>query len=136
LNVGTGLTAETVRINDAEKYTRFTAGTGSISFTTTPPLTVDYLVVAGGGGNGGLNSNGTDGSANTGGGGGGGGSTTVGPQRNGGAGGSGVVLIKIPSAYTAAFSAGLTTTANTTAISGSRIYSVTAGTGTVTFSLT
>jgi hypothetical protein len=37
--------------------------------------------------------------------------------------------------YTATFSAGLTMTANTTAVVGSRIYSVTAGTGTVTFSL-
>jgi hypothetical protein len=45
------------------------------------------------------------------------------------------VILRIPSVYTATFSAGLTVTANTTAVVGSRIYSVTAGTGTVSFSL-
>jgi hypothetical protein len=43
--------------------------------------------------------------------------------------------LRIPSTYTATFSAGLTATANTTVVPGFRVYSVTAGTGTVTFSL-
>jgi hypothetical protein len=42
----------------------------------------------------------------------------------------------VPSVYTATVSAGLTFTNNTTAAIGSRILSFTAGTGTVTFSLT
>jgi hypothetical protein len=50
-------------------------------------------------------------------------------------GGSGIIIFKVPSTHSATFSAGLTTTANTTAVVGYRIYSVTAGTGTVTFSV-
>jgi hypothetical protein len=73
---------------------------------------------------------GVAGTVNTGGGGGGAVTTNV-----AGAGGSGIVILRIPSVYTATFSAGLTATANTTAVIGSRIYSITAGTGTVTFSL-
>jgi hypothetical protein len=40
----------------------------------------------------------------------------------------------MPANYTATFSAGLTVAANTTVVPGFRICSVTAGTGTVTFS--
>jgi hypothetical protein len=83
----------------------------------------------GGGGAGGLGV-GAAGTANTGGGGGGGGNS---PNTVGAAGGSGIVIIRISSIYSATFSAGLTTTANTTIQPGFRIYSVTAGTGTVTF---
>jgi len=49
-----------------------------------------------------------------------------------GAGGSGIVILKIPNTYTATFSGGLTTSTNT-AVCGFNIYSITAGTGTVTF---
>jgi hypothetical protein len=87
---------------------------------------------AGGGGAGGPNAGGpgnaTAGTANTGGGGGGGG------QGNAGAnGGSGVVIIRVPSSVTATFSVGLTSSLST-AVSGFNIYTVTAGTGTATFS--
>jgi hypothetical protein len=67
---------------------------------------------------------------NTGGGGGGGGGSTGG---TGGAGGSGIVVLRIPNLYSATFSAGLTVTTSNTAVTGYRVYSVTAGTGTVTF---
>jgi hypothetical protein len=70
----------------------------------------------------------TAGTANTGGGGGGAGGTI---GQAGAAGGSGIVILRIPNTHTATFSAGLTTSSST---SGSdRIYQVTAGTGTVTF---
>lgn len=36
INLGAGLAADTVVINTEEKYTRFTAGTGSITFTAIP----------------------------------------------------------------------------------------------------
>jgi len=49
-----------------------------------------------------------------------------------GAGGSGIVILKIPNMYIATFSAGLTTSLSTS-VTGYNIYSVTAGTGTVTF---
>jgi len=49
-----------------------------------------------------------------------------------GAGGSGIVILKLPNIYTALFSSGLTTSLNTS-VAGFHIYSVTAGTGTVTF---
>jgi len=49
-----------------------------------------------------------------------------------GAGGSGIVILKIPNMYFATFSAGLTTSLSTS-VTGYNIYSVTAGTGTVTF---
>lgn len=84
----------------------------------------------GGGQGGGGQGNAVAGTANRGGGAGGG--------RNGGpaaTGGSGIVIISIPTVYTATFSGGLTSTANTTAVSGRKVYSVTAGTGTVTFSV-
>jgi hypothetical protein len=41
----------------------------------------------------------------------------------------------VPTTYTATFSVGLTTTANTTVSPGFSVYAVTAGTGTVSFSL-
>jgi hypothetical protein len=68
------------------------------------------------------------GTVNTGGGGGGGGINS-----NGGAGGSGFVVVKIPSTNTGTLSSGLTYTLST-AVSGYKIYSITAGTGTITFS--
>ena len=87
---------------------------------------------SGGGGNGEIYSSRSPaaGTSNTGGG--GGGSWEAASAGNGG---SGTVVIKIPTIYTATFSVGLTTAANTTVVPGFRIYSVTAGTGTVTFSL-
>jgi hypothetical protein len=77
---------------------------------------------SGGGGNGGKGSGsvGAAGSANTGSGGGGGGS-----DARGGAGGSGVVIIKIPDTRTATFSSGVTSSLST-AVSGFKIYTVTA----------
>ena len=78
----------------------------------------------GGGGDG----NATAGTANTGGGGGGSGANA------GGAGGSGIVILRIPSLYTATFSAGITANVSTSTTQiGYRTYTVTAGTGTVTF---
>ena len=84
---------------------------------------------AGGGGAGG--SSGTAGTTNTGGGGGAG----TGGSGSGvtGAGGSGVVIIKYLSVYNATFSAGLTTTTATSG--GYKITTITAGTGTVTFTV-
>jgi len=89
---------------------------------------------AGGAGGGGAGytyqgANGVSGGVNTGGGGGGGGYGTA------GAGGSGVVIIRIPSANTATFSAGVTQTSTTSG--GYKIYTVTATSTTsetVTFS--
>jgi hypothetical protein len=66
------------------------------------------------------------GNVNTGGGSGGG-------QVASGTGGSGVVILRIPSIYTATFSAGVTATAANTSQFGYRTYTVTAGTGSVTF---
>ena len=87
----------------------------------------------GGGGNGGIaGTAATSGSANTGGGGGGLSPNTAG----GGVGGSGVVIIKIPSYLTATFSGGVTSSLST-AVSGFKIYTVTATSTTsetVTFS--
>lgn len=126
-------------------------GTGGVGLENSITGTPIFYAGGGGGGtrsgsyyngNGGLGGNGgggqggggqgsaVAGTANRGGGAGGG--------RNGGpaaTGGSGIVVISIPSTYTATFSGGLTTTANTTAVSGRKVYSVTAGTGTVTFSV-
>lgn len=84
---------------------------------------------SGGGGNGGVGSSaGSAGGVNTGGGGGGGWAYSGGVAS---AGGSGVVILKIPDTKNATFSAGLTTS-NTT-ITGHKVYTVTGGTGTVTF---
>ena len=69
-----------------------------------PNVSVDYLVVAGAGGAG------------------------------HGAGGSGVVILKISNGYTATFSVGITSTVDSSSVPGYKIYRVTAGTGTVTFS--
>jgi hypothetical protein len=74
---------------------------------------------------------GGSGATNSGGGGGGGSGGSVG---TGGSGGSGIVVVKAPSAYTGTFSAGLTVSTDTTSAPGYKIYRVTAGTGTVTFS--
>lgn len=93
---------------------------------------------AGGGGTGGSYSpsiiNGAAGIANSGGGGGGGPQTSPG-QVYAGNGGSGVVILRIPSTYTATFSAGITANVGiSTSQVGYRTYTVTGGTGTVTFS--
>jgi hypothetical protein len=74
---------------------------------------------------------GTAGTANTGGGGGGGGVNASASGTSYG-GGSGIVILRIPSRYTATFSVGLTTTSSTS-ITGYTIYNITNGTGTVTF---
>jgi collagen type VII alpha len=83
---------------------------------------------AGGGGAGGRNTGSVApvaGTVNTGGGGGGAGHTA------GAAGGSGVVILRVPDSVTATFSGGITSSSIT---DGSfTVYSVTAGTGTVTF---
>lgn len=83
---------------------------------------------AGGGGNGVTGSAGGNGIVNTGGGGGG-----IGGSGTSGAGGSGIVILKVPNTYTAVFSGGLTSSVST-AVTGYKIYSVTAGTGTVSIS--
>ena len=86
-----------------------------------------------GGGNGGTSTgSGTAGTANTGSGGGGGGAPQSGTSGNGGAGGSGVVILKFLDTFTLTVGSGLTSS-NTTS-GGYKIYTFTAGTGTVTFS--
>jgi hypothetical protein len=52
---------------------------------------------------------------------------------SGGAGGSGTIILKL-TGYTATFSIGITYSLDTTSAPGYKIYTVTAGTGTVTFS--
>jgi hypothetical protein len=84
---------------------------------------------AGGSGAGGAGGNGTD---NLGGGGGAAGYIPGPSSSAGGNGGSGVVIVKIPLANNATFSPGITQTPTSTPTS--KIYQVTAGTGTVTFS--
>jgi hypothetical protein len=96
-------------------YTNGTAGTGGL----------------GGGGAGAAGQGAfaaTSGTTNTGGGGGGGPYNGI-----GGAGGSGIVILRVPSAYSATFSGGLTTSLSTS-VTGYKTYTVTNGTGTVTFS--
>ena len=91
---------------------------------------------SGGGGRGGdarNNANITAGTANTGGGGGGGSARENAGTRVGANGGSGVVILRIPNTRTATFSAGLTASQTSTPDSD-RVYTVTAGSGTVTFS--
>jgi hypothetical protein len=68
------------------------------------------------------NANGVAGTANTGNGGGG---AEAGGGGVGGAGGSGVVIIKIPDYANATFSAGVTSSLST-AVSGFKVYTVTA----------
>ena len=91
---------------------------------------------AGGGGAGGtsLNGQGNDGTANTGGGGGGCGARSGAGNLLGGDGGSGVVIIRIPNTCSATFGSGVTASA-ASAVGSDRVYTVTAGSGTVTFSL-
>lgn len=91
----------------------------------------------GGGGNSNYNAAGSNATANTGGGG-GGGSNRVGGGAgyNGGNGGSGIIVIKIPNTRTATFSGGVTSSLST-AVSGYKVYTVTATSTTsetVTFS--
>jgi len=84
---------------------------------------------AGGGGAGSRTGAGTAGTTNTGGGGGGG----CRVNGAGAAGGSGVVIIKYLSSYNAVFSGGLAN--STIMVDGYKISTITAGTGTVTFSI-
>ena len=58
---------------------------------------------------------------------------TGGGGRSGGNGGSGIVILRIPEFFTASFSAGLSVTSST--ITGYKIYSVTGGTGSVSFDI-
>ena len=92
-------------------------------------------IAAGGTGGGGVSTNSAIGGAatpNTGGGGGGVGNTT-GVSYAGGAGGSGVSVIAYPSAYAdLVVSSGLTYTMSTVTRSGYKVYTFTAGTGTIT----
>ena len=74
----------------------------------------------------------TSGSANSGGG--GGGQGTLGCPYASGSGGSGIVILKIPSIYTATFSAGVSKSLNTS-VSGFKIYTVT-GTSTASETVT
>lgn len=91
---------------------------------------------SGGGGAGGGSSaqNGGAGTANTGGGGGAGGYSPP-SAANGGNGGSGVIIIAYPSTYAniASIGAGLTSTLDTTTRSGYKVYTFTAGTGTISW---
>ena len=48
-------------------------------------------------------------------------------------GGTGIVILRIPNSFTASFSAGIVSSVDNASVSGYKIYSVTAGTGTVTF---
>jgi len=99
------------------------AGGGGGGATATPGT------ATGGGGAGGQSANGTAGTANTGGG--GGGSSFNNSDRAGGAGGSGVVILRYPDTYTIS-QTGLTLT---TATDGSdKVTTITAGTGTVSWS--
>lgn len=84
--------------------------------------------LGGGGSNTGVNPNrGTAGAVNSGSGGSGG----FGPSQVGADGGSGIVILRFPKAYTLTVSAGLTYT--DTELDDDKIYSFTAGTGTVEF---
>jgi hypothetical protein len=83
----------------------------------------------GGGGAGGnsVNNQGQSGTANTGGGAGGHGS-----GGNNSSGGSGIIVIKLPNSFTAVFSSGITFSLSTSVLNH-KVYTVTAGTGTVSF---
>jgi hypothetical protein len=94
-----------------------------------PRVSSNFPGGTGGGGNGATSGPGTAGTANTGGGGGGSGSNNT----PGAAGGSGIVILRVPGTYSATFSGGLTSSLST-AQTGYKTYTVTAGTGTVTFS--
>jgi hypothetical protein len=83
----------------------------------------------GGGGSSTGNTNGVAGTPNTGGGGGAAGRNSA---NVGAVGGSGIVILKYPNFYTATVSGGLTSSTST-AVSGYKITSFTAGSGTVTF---
>lgn len=83
---------------------------------------------ASGGGNGGRQAAGTSATVNSGSG--GGGSSNSGTT--GGNGGSGIVIIRYPSTYTANLGAGLT--GSTTTVGANKVTTITAGTGTVSWS--
>ena len=106
-------------------------GGGGASSASTGGTGSNTSINTAGNGASGAGSAGGAGATNSGGGGGGGAGGGVG---TGGAGGSGIVVVKTSAAYTGTFSAGLTVTTDTTSAPGYKIYKVTAGTGTVTFS--
>ena len=101
-------------------------GTRSASYNTTGAGGI--CPFGGGGQGGGIQGVAQDGTTNTGGG--AGGSRCNGPAANGG---SGVVIIKYLSTYTASFSVGLTVSTST--VGNYKVSSITAGTGTVTFTI-
>jgi hypothetical protein len=92
----------------------------------------------GGGGRGGRSFNvaadALPGSANTGGGGGGGANINS-SQGNGQAGGSGVVILRYPSSYTITIGSGLVGSTDTTSVFGSKITTITQGSGNVSWAL-
>ena len=136
---------------------------GNGGTATSSSITGTAVYYAGGGGGGGYNSGATvglgggtatvankggasdgtkgggsaaaDGTANTGGGAGGGGYATAGGNLAGGAGGSGVVIIAYPSTYAAITNipGTLTYSVSTSSRTGYRVYTFTAGTGTITW---
>jgi hypothetical protein len=127
-------------------------GSGVTNSITVASGTGPYYAAGGGGGvyqntNVGIGGNGiggssnygnnaTPGSANTGSGGGGGTYSAI--VGLGGAGGTGIVILRYPDAYETAISAGggLVNQVDSTTVSGYKIEKITAGSGTITFSLT
>ena len=105
-----------------------TAGIGATSSIT--GVSVGYAGGGGGTGYGQGSGNGGSGLANRGAGGNGG---SAQPQTTGGTGGSGVIIIAYPSAYSnlSSIGVGLTYTLDTTTRSGYKVYTFTAGTGTI-----
>jgi hypothetical protein len=154
---GGGGGAGAVGGNGSTSPAQYTGGAGGAGWASS--ITGISVTYAGGGGAGGLgtsgydgrgglggtggggtgsgqtgnyNTNATAGTANSGGGGGGGSRVIDGSTPGTGAsGGSGVVILKIPNTRTATFSAGITS--SLTSSGGFNIYTVTAGSGTVTF---
>ena len=123
------ITGSTIGQNSGGNYY---IGGGGGGGSHNPPGTASTGGLGGGGAGGtpNLNNPGVAGTANTGGGG-GGASTTSGGTSAGGAGGSGVVIISVPNSYIGTFSNGLTVTTITSGLN--KIYQITAGTGTVSF---
>ena len=90
--------------------------------------------VIGGGGDGGDGTNiATNGAANSGGGGGGGGQSATASIAAGGSGGSGVIVLRFDASLNTTISAGLTS--SITFAGNNKIITITAGTGTVTFTV-
>jgi hypothetical protein len=120
---GNGGIGSSISITGTATYYAGGGGGGQRNFTTSA------TGGSGGGGAGGNSSNyqGQNGTANTGGGAGGHG---AGGQTS--SGGSGVIIVKCPNTFTAVFSAGITYSLSTSVLNH-KVYTVTAGTGTVSF---